>query len=239
MQKTIVALTISAFLVGCGSEKTEQEVLFEQKKEMLLIEQSHQRELARIEARKIEAANPASHTYVENETEYNGGYNNAIQDDYYSEAAPDYDRNIERSEQASTTPTSTATQDSGFSGGEMLLAGAAGLAGGYLMGEMLSNGMKSYQDESGKTHYVDSKTGKAVSQADYEKARKTSKVTKFKEKAKDLGSKAKTKAKSIKDKAKPKLTKIKEKAKYQARKGKVLAKKQAKKIQRKVKKGKR
>lgn len=278
----IATLVASVVLVGCGEDKTPDQVKFEQEKEMLAMKLAHEREMARIETSKVKAEHPESHTYVtENHNSYpesdvDTSYNptNESSDmyehqDHSSQVAPQTSQTYSETapEQGASVPQQAAqSEDSGFGAGSMLLAAGAGLAAGYLAGEMLDNGMRSYQDDNGNTHYTD-KNGKPVSKAVYEEKRKTSKVTKFKEKVKagadktkelakkgvdktkqtynnvksnekvqNAVSKTKAVAKSGAEKAKTTYSKVKPKVQYQARKAKVIAKKQARKVQRAARK---
>lgn len=239
MKKLIIALVTASFLVGCGDDK------FDQEKEMLAMKLAHEREMARIEVSKTQAANQPENVYnIEHEYEMPESNSN------YSDSTSSVSQGTMPS--APSTPSASTSTESGYSGTDMILAAGAGALAGYAVSEMLDNGMKSYKDESGKTHYVDSKTGKPVTKEAYENAKKTSNVTKFKESAKNFGNKAKETGKKQLDKAKTKVndfkqsergqkisqkaSSMKQKAKYQARKAKVIAKKQAKKAKRKLKK---
>ena len=215
-------------LVGCG-DKSELELKLE-----------HERQMALIEVQKIKAANPSQHTYVENEYEYEAPTYSSDDSNY----ATEYSDVSQVSQVPQQAVQQGQTTGSGYSGTDMLLAGGTALAAGYAISQLLDNGMKSYQDDRGVTHYTD-KSGKPISKAKYDEAKKTSKVTQVKEKVKAAGSKAKdlgkkgidkTKAKYEQVKASPKTQQLKEKAKYQARKAKVLTKKAAKKAKRKVNK---
>ncbi|EHM6953352.1 hypothetical protein KGV31_002151 [Vibrio parahaemolyticus] len=223
MNKSIIAITLTTLLAGCG-EPSE----YEQQKELMLLKQNHELLMEREKAKQIAAEKQVSNTYIENEyeTEYNGGYNNAIpneiQDTAYSSSSDHSASNV-------------SSNESGFSGGEMLLAAGAGALAGYAASEMLSNGMQQVTDSNGNVRYIDTKTKKEVSKEQYETAKKTSKVTTLKEKSKELANKAKDKTKAVVEKAKPKAKALKEKAQYQARKAKVLTKKAAKKAKRKIK----
>ncbi|MGF1787111.1 hypothetical protein L4D00_15050 [Photobacterium swingsii] len=220
MKTTVIATMItSILLVGCGDDKTAEQIKFEQDVKLLSMQQAHQRELARIEASKVAAEHQVSNTYIENEYE---------QGQQYEQGSTQQSTNQEQ-------PTQSQ-DDSGNGIGSMLLAGAAGMAAGYMVGEMLDNGMRSYQDDHGNTHYTD-KNGKPVSKYDYEQKRKTSKVTQFKEKAKVAGAKVvdKTKSTVSKIKSNEKVQSAVSQTKYQVRKSKVLGKKAIKKAKKKFK----
>lgn len=205
-------LACSVFIVGCGEEKTTDQVQYERQKEMRAMEMAHQREMARIDAKKIEAQNPSSHTYVENEYDQR-----SYQQDNYQEQ-PQYGstqsqmgsqaqevqpQNYASGQDYSAAPASAPAQqtDEGFGVGSMALAALGGAAAGYLAGEMLNNGMKSYQDDRGNTHYTD-RDGRPVSKTAYEDHKKKNpKTTAFKEKASDLKAKTVAGATAVKDKA--------------------------------------
>lgn len=254
--KIVIATLVasSVFLVGCGDDKTPEQIQFEQQVKLKSMDQAHQREMARIESSKIEAENPASHTYVDNSTSQDGGYDDQDQtggnyephQEDSSVPQASQETNGSTAQQGTSVPQQNeATQDSGFGAGSMLLAAAGGALAGYAANEMLSNGMKSYQDDNGNTKYTD-KDGRPVTQAQYEEKKKTSKVTKLKEKAKagvdktkQLSKtgydKTKTVAKAGVDKTKqtynnvkasPRTQQIKRNVQYNARKAQVLTKKQ-------------
>lgn len=175
MKKTITAIVITSLLVGCGEDKTPEQIKFEQEKELLLIQQRHEREMKKLDVQKVAAENGE---YTEN-TEYNGGYNNAI-----------------REEQVESTTTPTAqTTDSGFSGGEMLLAGAAGMAAGYA----LSSNKEVIKE---KANTVIDKSKEKV-----QKIKESPKTKSIKEKAKYQARKAKVLTKKAAKKAKRKVKK--------------------------------
>jgi hypothetical protein len=253
MQKLLISSLVasSLFLVGCGDDKSPSEIAFEQKKELMAMEQAHIRELARIETQKVAAANQVSDTYnIENEYEqapsqssysapqetqsYTGS--EATQSQAYQESAP-----VEQGTEVSQP--AAKSEDSGFGAGSMLLAAAGGALAGYAASEMLSNGMQEFTDSDGNTKYYDKKTGKEVSKSQYETAKKTSKVTKIKDAAKTAGTKTKELAKKGVDKTKqtynnvkasPRVQKAVTSTKYQAKKVKVLTKKAVKKAKRKA-----
>ena len=212
---TIVGiLACSVFLVGCGEEKTADQVQYERQKEMRQMELMHQREMARIEAKKIQAQNPVSHTYVENEYDQR-----SYQQDNYQEQ-PQYGSTQSQmgsqaqevqpqsyaSAQEYATPATASAPvqqptDEGFGVGSMALAALGGAAAGYFAGEMLNNGYKSYKDDHGNTHYTD-RDGRPVSKTAYEDHKKKNpKTTAFREKASDLKAKTVAGATAVKDKA--------------------------------------
>lgn len=248
MKKYLLIGLMSLGLIGCGDEPTPEQVKHKQAMEVLRAQQAHEREMARIKAQQIQAANPISHTYVENEYETiqdsSGGSN--------SYAEPEYDYSYEASEptysssaySVKSAPTTQTSMESGYSGTDMLLAAGGAMAAGYAVSQLLDNGMRSYQDDKGVTHYAD-KNGKPVSKATYEEAKKTSKVTQVKEKLKATGTKAKELGKQGLDKTKqkyqdvknsPKTKQLKDKATYQAKKAKVMVKKAVHKVKQKAKK---
>lgn len=226
----IATLVASVVLVGCGEDKTPDQVKFEQEKEMLAMKLAHEREMARIETSKVKAEHPESHTYV---TENHNSYPESDVDTSYqptyessdmyehqeqsSQVAPQTSQTYSAAapEQGASVPQQAAqSEDSGFGAGSMLLAAAGGALAGYAVGEMLDNGMRSYQDDNGNTHYTD-KNGKPVSKAVYEEKRKTSKVTKFKEKVKAGATKTKELAKKGVDKTKQTYNNVKSNEKVQ------------------------
>lgn len=201
-------LAASVFMVGCGEEKTADQIQYERQKEMRAMEMAHQREMARIEAKKIEAANPVAHTYVENEydqrsyqqensygtgaTQMGTSQQEAYQPTYSGTQTAsnyDYQQPAAAAQQPATQPT-----DEGYGTGAMVLSALGGAAAGYLAGEMLNNGYKSYKDDRGNTHYTD-KDGRPVSKAQYEDYKKANpKTTAFKEKVSSVSSSMKSHA---------------------------------------------
>lgn len=189
-------LASSIFLVGCGEDKTPDQVQYERQKEMLAMKQAHEREMARIDAKKIGAANPTSHTYVENEYDQRsyqeensyGQANQTYATQERSNSGVNYaDSGYSSSGtgQGQQIPQAQPSGDEGFGAGSMALAALGGAAAGYLAGEMLNNGMKSYKGDDGRTHYTD-KNGRPVSQADYDNYKKQNpKTTAFREKVAD------------------------------------------------------
>lgn len=219
MKKLILVSVIasSVFLVGCGEDKTPEQIKYEQEKEMLAMKMAHEREMARIDAKKISAANPVSHTYVENEYDQRNIQQDTYQQDVYQQeqrygqesqvrnsgyeagqpAQGGYSQPVDQGAQ----PQAQSQTDEGFGVGSMALAALGGAAAGYFAGEMLNNGMKSYKDDQGNTHYTD-KDGRPVSRAQYDDYKKKNpKTTAFKQKASDLKAKTVAGAVAVKDKA--------------------------------------
>lgn len=217
MKKLILASVIasSVFLVGCGEDKTPDQIKYEQEKEMLAMKLAHEREMARIDAKKISAANPVSHTYVENEYDQRNIQQDTYQQDVYQQeqrygqADQSHSQPIQNYADQGTAvaasgqvPQQQAQQpvDEGFGMGSMALAALGGAAAGYFAGEMLNNGMKSYKDDQGNTHYTD-KDGRPVSRAQYDDYKKKNpKTTAFKQKASDLKAKTVAGATAVKGK---------------------------------------
>lgn len=209
---TVVASVSILVMTGCGEDKTPDQIAFQQKKEIMAMEYAHQREMARIEAKKIQAANPVSHTYVENEYDQRSYQQDNYQQDHYEQAQPQVRNSGYEAGQSAQTgyiqsvdqgsqPQSQPQGDEGFGVGSMALAALGGAAAGYFAGEMLNNGMKSYKDDRGNTHYTD-KDGRPVSKAQYEDYKKANpKTTAFREKASDLKAKTVAGASAVKDKA--------------------------------------
>lgn len=251
LNKLVLAATVasSIFLVGCGDDKTEAEINFDQQVKLKAMDQAHEREMERIAARKLEAANPESHTYIENDyeqdqqqyngtsssetfgkEEYQGEQSDSSEMGSYSNGGGNYStdggssQNYSEQNQSSTMSTQTQSTptteaDSGFGVGSMVLAAAGGAAAGYFAGELLNNGMKSYKDESGATHYTD-KDGRPVSKTAYEDHKKKNpKTTAFKEKASSLKSKTKAGATKAWDKTKEVSKKGLDKSKELGKKG--------------------
>ena len=204
-------LASSVFIVGCG-DKTESEIKYEQEKEMLAMRMAHEREMARIDAAKIRAANPEQNTYVENEYDQRSYQQDTYQEPRYGQqeqarqqqfdqgqsAQGGYSQSVD---QGAQQPQAQQPTDEGFGMGSMALAALGGAAAGYFAGEMLNNGMKSYKDDQGNTHYTD-KDGRPVSKTAYEDHKKKNpKTTAFKEKASSLKAKTVAGATSVKDKA--------------------------------------
>lgn len=205
-------LAASVFMVGCGEEKTADQIQHERQKEIMAMKMAHEREMARIEAKKIAAANPVSHTYVENEydhrsyqqensygtgaTQMGTSQQEAYQPTYSgTQTASSYD--YQPSAPAAPQPAAQPT-DEGFGVGSMALAALGGAAAGYLAGEMLNNGYKSYKDDRGNVHYTD-KDGRPVSKQQYEDYKKKNpKTTAFKEKVASTSSSMKSHAAAAK-----------------------------------------
>lgn len=184
-------LACSVFIVGCG-EKDAETVKYEREKEMLAMKLAHQREMARIDAKKNESQNQTSNNYTENDNNYQ--QDNYTQEPNYGTTESSVGSQPQAVQYTNQEPqAAAATQqatDEGYGMGSMALAALGGAAAGYLAGEMLNNGMKSYKDDHGNTHYAD-KDGRPVSRQAYEDHKKANpKTTAFKEKASDL--KAKT-----------------------------------------------
>lgn len=208
-------LFLPLMLVGCG-DKSELELKLE-----------HELAMEREKTRQIAVANQVQDVYnIEHEYEYETDVRGYSEPTVYSEAPSS-------SVGVSGLPSETQTVpvDEGYSGSSMALAAVGGMAAGYLAGEMLNNGMKSYQDESGKTHYTD-KNGKPVSKQAYEDYKKQNpKVTKLSEKvstaknkAKELGKRAVVKTKDTYKKVKNSETVKKGKEKARQVKDKAKAK---------------
>ena len=212
MKKVIMASVIasSVFLVGCGEDKTPDQIKFEQEKEMLAMKMAHEREMARIDAKKISAANPVSHTYVENEYDQRSyQQDNYQQEQTYGQANQSHPQPSQNyTDQGTAVASSGQVQqqaqpaaEEGYGTGAMVLSALGGAAAGYLAGEMLNNGMKSYKDDHGNTHYTD-RDGRPVSRSQYEDYKKANpKTTAFKEKASNLKAKTVAGAAAVKDKA--------------------------------------
>lgn len=212
MKKIILASVIasSVFLVGCGEDKTPDQVKYEQEKEMLAMKLAHEREMARIDAKKIGAANPANHTYVENEYDQRSyQQDNYQQEQSYGQANESHPQSSQNyADQGTAVASSGQVQqqaqpaaDEGYGMGSMALAALGGAAAGYFAGEMLNNGMKSYKDDRGNTHYAD-RDGRPVSRAQYDDYKKKNpKTTAFREKASDLKAKTAAGASAVKGKA--------------------------------------
>lgn len=194
MKKLLIVLATVVALAGCG-DKSELELKLE-----------HERAMAQIEVQKIKAANQVADTYyIENEYEYE------VNEDGQRYSSSPSQASIDSSETYShETPVQSVQQTtSGFSGGEMAVGMLAGAAAGYMASEMLNNGMKSYTDEKGNTHYTD-KNGKPVSKQAYEDHKKKNpKTTKLREKVSVAKDKAKSIGSSVKQKAKDKYNKAK------------------------------
>lgn len=212
MKKIILAGVIasSVFLVGCGEEKSADQIKYEREKEMLVMKLAHEREMARIDAKKIRAANPESNTYVENEYDqrsyqqdtYQQGQDYGQTDQSYSQQGQNYaDQGTATATSGQVTPQQAQqSTDEGFGVGSMAIAALGGAAAGYFAGEMLNNGMKSYKDDQGNTHYTD-KDGRPVSRAQYDDYKKKNpKTTAFKQKASDLKAKTVAGATAVKGK---------------------------------------
>jgi len=248
MKKTLLAVLTTMLLSGCGEAPSQEEAAFKQQKEMLLIQQAHQREMARIEAQKIEAANQVSHTYVENE--------------YESDISPEYDRIAEYgqpshyqetdveystdsySDYQQPVPDNVGTysannasvESSGFSGGDMALAVAGAAVAGYAVNELLDSGHRSGVGSDGVTRYYDGK-GTEITKSQYNDYKAKHPV---KSKARELTNKGRDKAAqagtAVKQQSKKVGQKVAEsKVGKTAQKGYVKAKKSAKKVAGKVK----
>ncbi|EKD9324309.1 hypothetical protein OS347_000734 [Vibrio vulnificus] len=100
MKNTVIAITVLTMLAGCG--KSEEEIKFEQQRELLLINNKHELRMEQEKAKQI----AAEHQPIEFKDEQHEQSN----DSHY--------------------PTSSNT-DEGFGAGSMLLAGAVGAAAGY------------------------------------------------------------------------------------------------------------
>lgn len=194
-------IACSVFVVGCGGDKTPEQVAFEQKKELMAMENAHKREMARIASK--------SGRNFQQEPSYQQDYQQDYQQeqDYGSSQSQMGSQPQEvRSQNYGVQEQPHAAQvqqqsDEGFGVGSMALAALGGAAAGYLAGEMLNNGMKSYKDDHGNTHYTD-KDGRPVSRTAYEDHKKKNpKTTAFKEKASDLKAKTVAGATAVKDKA--------------------------------------
>lgn len=185
MKKILIATMIASMLAGCGDDipKTEQQVQFEQQKEMLRMQQQHEREMAKIQAgvyNEPTIVNPPQIVYQEPSYDTSAPINDAVysgpNEQRYSQAdyvpQPDYREPLQYSNQ----PVHAGSDDS--SGSSVLgTVGtlAAGAALGYVAGELLDSGHRSYTDSSGNRVYVD-KSGKQISQADYERYRRENPV---------------------------------------------------------------
>lgn len=175
MKKSVIAILLTTVILS-GCSDTPEEIKFEQEKELLRMKMQHEQSMASIEARKVAAANPVSHTYVENEyeTEYHHQAPQVVQQEVYSATGGD----------TRSIPEQQATSsDSGLGIGSLALAAATG----YAINEVLSNGHRTATTSDGRTIYLDSK-GNEVSKNAYDTQRKSSPVL---TKARDLNTKSK------------------------------------------------
>lgn len=186
-------LACSVFIVGCGDDKTPEQVAFEQKKELMAMENAHQREMARIASK--------SGRNFQQEPSHQQDYQ---QEQYYGSTQSQMgaqSQEVQSQQEQSHASPARQQADEGYGVGSMALAALGGAAAGYLAGEMLGNGMKSYKDDRGNTHYTD-KDGRPVSRTAYDEYKKKNpKTTAFKEKASDLKAKTVAGATAVKDKA--------------------------------------
>ncbi|WP_347368008.1 hypothetical protein [Vibrio vulnificus] len=161
MKKLIVAIVVSSVLVGCGEDKSPEQVKFEQDRQLLILQQRHEQEMKRLEVQKVAAENGVdidAKSYKDVK-QYNGGYNDAIRPNHIP------------SMQAQA-PVEQAEADSGFSGGEMLLAGAVGAAAGYAL-----NAKKDVIVDKAKEMHIPEKAKSLKEKANYQ-ARKAKVVAK-------------------------------------------------------------
>ncbi|MGL5305952.1 MAG: hypothetical protein ACRC9Y_07250 [Aeromonas veronii] len=219
-------LACSVFMVGCGEDKTPDQIKYDQEKEILAMKMAHEREMARINVKGVQAQNQVSHTYVENEYnqqdnyQQNSGYERTSsyasqQGEQYSSGGYTNQAAAPQSYDVGTSQAQAQQSDEGFGVGSMALAALGGAAAGYFAGEMLNNGMKSYKDERGNTHYTD-RDGRPVSKAAYEDHKKKNpKTTAFKEKASDLKAKTSAGAQNFREQARGDKEKIQQNQKYQ------------------------
>lgn len=143
IKTTLAALITTVLLVGC-EEKSPEEIAFEHQRELLRMQLESQEEIARLEVRKAEAENQVSHTYIENEYEYEiDGFREEVE------------------EPVPVQPSTVHSGDNmGYDGSDVLLAAAGGAAAGYIAREVLDNGYRRVVDSSGNEHYYDSKDRK-------------------------------------------------------------------------------
>jgi len=184
MNKIALALVATLTLAACSEEPPMTE--FEQQRQLLLIQQQHALEMKKQEVAAIAAANQQSHTYIENEYEYE------------IEEAP--------APIVQTVPQPVAAPvEEGYSGTDMLLAAGAGMAAGYVVGELLDSGYSKGTDSNGNVRYYDSNK-REVSQGAYEENKRKHPI---KAKAQEMNQKAKNGIQNAKTKTKEKSNEFK------------------------------
>lgn len=157
MKKCLVIVIITSAMFGCsGEDKTE----YEMKKELMQMEMQHQREMARIQTSNAEY----DYGQYSPDTPATNNHNAPPQQQYQSQPVAD-------TYQESNPVYGEQQVDEGYGIGSMVLATGAGMLAGYAANEMLSNGMKSYVDDQGRTQYTD-KSGKPVTKQQYSDYRK-------------------------------------------------------------------
>ena len=210
MKKTLIAVTIASMvLVGCGDNKTPEQIKFEQETKLLSMKQAHEREMARIENEgKKQNGNPYSE---QQQTQYDDSYVGEqqvqreipIQRQVQVREEQPYD-NYSRNQQPVAEQQQTndsGSSDGGLGWGSVALGVGAGAIAAYAATELLNNGMKSYKDDRGNTHYTD-KDGKPVTKAAYEDHKKKNpKTTMIQEKAAGMKQSVSNGAANMKTKA--------------------------------------
>ncbi|MGL4522765.1 MAG: hypothetical protein ACRCWQ_09470 [Bacilli bacterium] len=179
----IASVVASTFMIaGCDDQPlSDSQLKMKNDKELLAMQLAHERAM---KDKEVEIARLSARPEVVRESRQYDYQDEPVPVEQFREAPAREPRYVESHQETYTQPapaqyqqeqvqqpTQQAQTDEGFGAGSMVMAGLAGAAAGYLAGEVLNNGMKSYKDDRGNVHYTD-KDGRPVKKEAYESYKK-------------------------------------------------------------------
>lgn len=185
----LLLVPLTALTVSACSDDPDQ-VAFEQQKELLEIQLQHELAMAKLQATPNVGASYEADLPI-----------------IYREVTEDISNTPSPSPNSPLNESDRDDSSSGYSGGDLLLASAAGAIAGYAVNEALDSGYRMGKSSDGTTRYYNS-SGVEISKQDYETHKRENPI---KSKANELTSRARTATATAIGKGKSKASDVKHK----------------------------